>query len=215
MTLKLYEYWRSSAAYRLRIALNLKNVPYESVAINLHPDHREHLSPAYQALNPQMRVPAIEVEGEVIGQSMAILEWLDETWPDRARLLPEDPILRLKARAFAQTIASDVHPLNNPVVLSKLKQDYAATPDQVATWYRDWIEKGFAALEARYGQTSETRFLFGDAPSLAEICLIPQIYNARRFEVPLTEFPRLVEIDALCQSLPAFAAAAPEQVKPD
>ena len=213
MDVKLYDYWRSSASYRLRIALQMKGVSYESVSIDLHPDVAEHKSDAYRRINPQMRVPAIEVNGQVIGQSMAILEWIDETWPQPA-LLPDDSIMRLKARAFADTIACDVHPLNNPSVLSVLKTEYGAEPEAISRWYGAWIIRGFAALETQVGDDS-TPFLFGDTPGIAEICLVPQAYNARRFNVDMSPFPRLAAVDAACQELAAFKAAAPEAVKPD
>lgn len=212
MALKLYDYWRSSAAYRLRIALKLKDVDYLSVPIDLHPDVLAQKSEAYRALNPQMRVPAIEIDGEVIGQSMAILEWLEEKWPTPS-LLPQDPVQRLKVRAFADTIACDVHPLNNTSVLAVLRAEFGAGDAAISTWYADWITRGFAALEARVA-CQDTPFLFGDAPGLAEVCLVPQVYNARRFNVDLSAFPRLVEVDANCQDVPAFAAAAPEACKP-
>ncbi|MCF6329062.1 MAG: maleylacetoacetate isomerase [Henriciella sp.] len=210
--LKLYDYWRSSASYRLRIALEMKGVAFESITIDLHPNVREHQRDAYRRLNPQMRVPAIEVDGQVIGQSMAIMEWIDETWPEPS-LFPADSVARLKARAFANTIASDVHPLNNPSVLKILKDDFGADKAAIANWYGGWITRGFAALEAQT-PALETPFLFGDAPTIAEICLVPQVYNARRFEVDLSAFPRLVAVDAACQMHAAFQAASPEAVKP-
>lgn len=212
MALKLYDYWRSSAAYRLRIALHLKGVAFESVEISLHPDVRAQHSDKYRALNPQMRVPAIEVDGQVVGQSMAILEWLEETYPTPS-ILPADPLLRLRARALADTIACDVHPLNNPSVLNVLKGTYGADGDAISVWYADWITRGFTALEAQVAG-HDTPFLFGDAPTIAEITLIPQIYNAQRFDVDLTPFPTLMKIDAACRNLPAFAAATPEASKP-
>lgn len=212
MDVKIYDYWRSSASYRLRIALHLKGIEFEAEQVDLHPERKQHQSEAYRTLNPQMRVPALALDGEVIGQSMAILEWIEETWPSRP-ILPSDPVARLKARAFADTIACDVHPLNNPVILNTLKSDFQASPDSVSAWYAKWIQLGFEALEARYGG-SDTAFLFADYPTIAEICLVPQMYNARRFSVDLSAFPKLVEIDAKCQSLTQFRAAWPEANKP-
>lgn len=212
MAVKIYDYWRSSASYRLRIALHLKGVAFETIQVDLHPDQKEHQGSAYRALNPQMRVPAIEVDGETIGQSMAILEWIEETWP-QPPILPSDPVQRLKARAFADTIACDVHPLNNPSVLNELRFTFGADQAGVLGWYADWIRRGFSALETRYGSRS-SKFLFGDSPTIAEICLIPQIYNARRFNVDLSEYTELVDVDARCMALEAFQNASPEASKP-
>ena len=212
--LKLYDYWRSSAAYRLRIALNLKGVSYESVPVNIFPGTDEQLGDAYRAINPQMRVPAIEVGHRIANQSMAILEWLDDTWPDPA-ILPSDPWKKLQVRSFADVIACDIHPLNNLSVLAKLREQFGADKDAVADWYREWILRGFTALEAVAAKAgTSTTYLFTDEPTLAEICLVPQVSNARRFDTALAEFPRLVEIDAKCRELDAFARAAPEAVKP-
>ena len=214
MAITLYDYWRSSAAYRVRIGLNIKAAAYHSESISLHPRDNAHRAAPYREKNPQMRLPAIDIDGETVGQSLAILEWIEETYPDGPSLFPSRATARLKARAFAQTIACDIHPLNNPSVLNVLRDEYDASPEAISSWYADWIHRGFAALETRYGATRDGAFLFGDAPTIAEICLVPQIYNARRFEVPLEAYPNLVAVDAACQNIPAFAAAAPEQVKP-
>lgn len=211
MTVKLYDYWRSSSAYRVRIALNLKQVAYDSETVDLHPAVRAHLSPSYQAINAQMRVPAVALKEGVFGQSMAILEWIDETWPTPP-LLPRLPLLRLRARAFAQTISSDIQPLNTPAVLDEIRTRFGAGQDGLDAWYAHWIRRGFLALEADL-PSGPGRFLFGDAPTLAEITLVPQMYNARRFNVDLTDVPGLVDIDAACRDLPAFAKAAPEAVR--
>lgn len=210
---KLYTYWRSSAAYRLRIAFNLKGLDYESVDVNIAPGADEQLGEKYRALNPQMRVPTLEVDGQRAGQSMAILEWLEETHP-QPPLLPHDPWTRLEVRAFADVIACDIHPLNNLSVLKKIREDLGADGDGVNEWYRDWIIRGFNALEETAQARSGHAFLFGDAPTLAEVCLVPQVSNARRFDTDLSSFPRLVEVDARCRELDAFARAEPEAVKP-
>lgn len=215
MSLTLYDYWRSSAAYRVRIGLAIKGVAYTNIPVSLHPDDMAHTHPDYAALNPQQRVPALAVAGEIVGQSLAILEWLEETYPDAPPLLPNDPQQRLQARAFAMTIACDVHPLNNPCVLTVLRQSFGASQDQMHAWYSDWIMRGFSALEARYGVARQGDFLFGPEPGLAEICLVPQIYNARRFDVALEAFPNLMAVDAACRALKAFRCAAPEAHKPD
>lgn len=210
--IKLYDYWRSSACYRLRIGFNLKGIPFESEQVDLHPDVRQNASEAYSAINPQQRVPAVVIDGEVHTQSMAILDWMDRFRPEPA-FLPDTPPQRLRARAFAETIACDIHPLNNVSVLTYLRKELGADKDAVADWYASWILKGFEALEV-HARKSRSAFLFGDTPGLAEICLIPQIYNAWRYDVDLSRFPRLLEIDAACGTLEAFQRATPEAVKP-
>ena len=207
--IKLYDYWRSSAAYRVRIALNLKQAEYESVPVNILPGSDEHLTEKYRLVNPQQRVPAIEVGGRISGQSMAIIEWLDETFPGPA-LLPKDPWQRLQARAFADVIACDIHPLNNLSPLAVLRRDFGADEAAIAHWYQDWILRGFAALEEMTASFEAGPFLFGDAPGLGEIALVPQMANARRFITDLSDFPRLVALDEACLELIAFRKAAPE-----
>lgn len=209
--LKLYDYWRSSACYRMRIALNLKQISYATEEVSLHPDQLQQNSDEYRAINPQMRVPSIEIDGRVFGQSMALIEWLDETNPNPP-LLPTDPLERLSARGFADIVACDIHPLNNSSVLKYLREEFEAGADTVGVWYGTWVTRGFEALESLVPKRVD--FLFGDAPGLAEICLIPQIYNAQRFNIDLSAFPRLLEIDAACAEISAFAEAAPEAVKP-
>tara|TARA_R110000782_G_scaffold146735_2_gene239468 strand:- start:19 stop:666 length:648 start_codon:yes stop_codon:yes gene_type:complete len=212
--LKLYDYWRSSAAYRVRIALNLKEARYESIPVNIAPGRDEQLQDSYRLINPQMRVPSIEVDGRIAGQSLAIIEWIDETIPGPA-LLPEDPWVRLQARAFADTIACDIHPLNNLAVLAALRRDFGADDAAVKDWYHDWIRRGFTALELIARDLPDTPLLFGEKPTIAEICLVPQVANARRFDMDLTDYPRLVAVDAACREITAFARAAPEaQTRP-
>ncbi|MBA3067207.1 MAG: maleylacetoacetate isomerase [Hyphomonas sp.] len=209
--IRLYDYWRSSAAYRVRIALNLKGAPYERVPVNILPGADEQLGAEYRARNPQMRVPAIEVDGRMAGQSLAIIEWMDETLPGPA-LLPKDPWQRLQARAFANIIACDIHPLNNLSPLAVLRKDFGADEAAIGRWYRDWIVRGFTALEAMASDIKSGPFLFGDTPGLAEIVLVPQVANAHRFETDLTPFPLLVELDARCRALEPFRQAAPESL---
>lgn len=212
MSLTLYTYWRSSAAYRVRIALNLKGVAHERVPVNIAPGQDEQRGAAYLAVNPQGRVPALATPQGVAGQSMAILEWLDEVYPDPA-LLPRDPFERLKVRAFADTIACDIHPLNNLSVLSRLRTQFGADEAAINAWYQDWIIRGFAVLEPEVAALT-TPFFGGQTPGLAEIALVPQMANARRFKVDLAPFPALVALDARASVMPAFAEAAPE-VQPD
>ena len=213
--LLLFDYWRSSAAYRVRIALNLKDVRYESRAINLLPGQDEQLSAEYLLLNPQGRVPMISTARGDVVQSMAMLEWLDETHPEPP-LLPADPWARAEARAFAFTIACDVHPLNN---LSHPSGRFCSpvggmTRRALHEWGQFWVRRGCEVLEAQLADRPAHRYAFGDRPSLADICLVPQLYNARRMELDLSGFPNLTRIDQAARAHPAFAAAAPER-QPD
>ena len=211
--LKLYSYWRSSAAFRVRIALNLKGVEHEIIPVDIKPGVSEQKGDAYLRLNPQGRVPALDLgDGTVIGQSMAMLDWLEETCPEPA-LLPADPVARARCRSFANAIACDIHPLNNLSVLGALKDDLGADEAQVSKWYAKWIQRGFVALEA-VASSAKSDFLFGGYPSFAEICLVPQIWNARRFEVDLSAFPTLVALDRRCMEIEAFVLARPE-AQPD
>lgn len=205
--LVLYDYWRSSAAYRVRIALGLKGLAWDSRPINLAGG--EQAQSAYRALNPQGLVPALAVDGAVLTQSLAIIEYLEARWPEPA-LLPADPAARARAMARALVIAADVHPLANLRVLNTLRGEFSATEGQVQSWIHRWIDAGFAALEA---QAPDAGYFGGAAPDLSDICLVPQMYNARRFDLPLGPYPRLVRIDAALRELPAFAAAAPEAVR--
>jgi maleylacetoacetate isomerase len=210
--LKLYDYWRSSAAYRVRIGLNLKGVEYESVPINIMPGVDEQMREPYRSKNPQMRVPALETPQGVLAQSLAILVWLDQTYPDPP-LMPADPWLGAQVRAFATTIACDIHPLNNTSVLTRIKLEFSANDDHVGEWYRHWIKLGFAALEHQAAEHPDTKYVFGDAPSLADVMLVPQMANARRYKTDLSPFPRLVAWDANARQHPAFIKAAPENQK--
>ncbi|WP_135079669.1 maleylacetoacetate isomerase [Terasakiella sp. SH-1] len=209
--MKLYDYWRSSASYRLRIALNLKNIPYEHICVHLVKGGGQQHSADYKAKNPQGFVPALELEdGTILTQSMAILEYLDETHPTPA-LLPSDALGRAEVRSLAQVIASDIHPVNNLRILKYLAGELGVADEQKMTWYRHWITKGFEALEARLGNTG---FCYGDSPTLADICLIPQVYNAHRFNVDMTPFPKISAINENCLKIEAFDKAVPEN-QPD
>lgn len=207
--IRLYDYWRSSAAYRVRIALNLKGADYSLVPVNILPGADEQMSDDYARVNAQKRVPAIEVDGRISGQSMAILEWIEETLPGPA-LLPSDPWQRLRARAFADVIACDIHPLNNLSPLAYLRSEFGADETAVSGWYGEWIVRGFRALEPIAAEAAGRPFIFGDTPGIAEITLIPQVANARRFKVDMAEFPNLGAVDAACRELEAFSRAAPE-----
>jgi maleylacetoacetate isomerase len=208
---KVYTYFRSSAAYRLRIALNLKGLSGDLVSIHLQKDGGQHRKPEYRAINPQMRVPALKLDsGEVLTQSLAIIEYLDEVDP-QPPLLPRDPVARAKVRALALAIACDIHPLNNLAPLRYLKNELGQEQSKIDAWYHHWILEGFEALET---MVRPGPYAFGGEVTLADVCLVPQIYNARRLKVPLDRFPKLVAIDAACAKLPAFEQARPEN-QPD
>ncbi|MEI8275995.1 MAG: maleylacetoacetate isomerase [Hyphomicrobiales bacterium] len=209
--MKLYSYFRSSAAYRVRIALNLKGLPYEMVSIHLTKDGGHQRAPEFKAVNPQMRVPALKLSsGEVLTQSLAIIEYLDEINPERP-LLPADALARAKVRAVAQLIACDIHPLNNLIALQYLKRTLKHEQPEIDAWYHHWVIEGFTALEA---MMTPGPYACGAHVTLADICLVPQVYNARRLKVPLDRFPKIVAIDAACLKLPAFDKARPEN-QPD
>jgi len=209
--LKLYSYFRSSAAYRVRIALNLKGLSYEILTVHLTKDGGEQRRPEYRSINPQMRVPALAVSGgDVLTQSVAIIEYLEETHPEPP-LLPPDPVLRAKIRGIAQAIACDIHPLNNLVVLQYLKRTLEQEQATIDSWYAHWIASGFEAIEA---MIEPGPYAFGTEVSLADVCIVPQVANARRYKVPLENFPRIVAVDAACQKLAAFERARPEN-QPD
>lgn len=211
--IRLYDYPFSSAAYRVRIALNLKGAAYERLPINIAPGANEQLADTYRLINPQQKVPAIEVDGRIAGQSMAIIEWIDEMIAG-PRLLPDTAWARLQARAFADTIACDIHPLNNLSPRAYLRDQLGVSEPDVMTWYAHWITRGFQALELEAAAPRQTKYLFTDIPSIAEIALVPQMANARRFKVDITAFPALTALDAACRELDAFQRAAPETPPP-
>ncbi|HEY0086245.1 MAG TPA: maleylacetoacetate isomerase [Allosphingosinicella sp.] len=204
----LSDYWRSSASYRVRIALNLKGVAYQAHKVDLAAGGQSE--GAYQARNPQGFVPLLEIDGQRLTQSLAIIGYLDATRPEPP-LLPADPADAAHIQALALTIACDIHPLNNLRVLKQLTGPLAQGEEAKSAWIARWISEGFAALEA-LAASQAGRFLFGDAPTLADICLVPQMYNARRFGVPLDAYPLLVRADAEAAAHPAFAAAHPDAI---
>jgi maleylacetoacetate isomerase len=208
MTIRLYDYWRSSAAYRVRIALNLKGLAYQAVDTSLFDG--AHRTPDYIAKNPQGFVPMLEIGDLRLTQSLAIIEWLDATYP-APPLIPADPTLRAQVMAKALVIAADIHPVNNLRILKYLEGSLGIEEAKRDDWYRHWIAQGFTALEAM--ADAQAPFLGGDVVSIADICLIPQMANARRFNTPLDAYPILVRIDAACTALPAFQAAQPDVVK--
>lgn len=211
---RLHGYWRSTAAWRVRIALHLKGVDWEHRPVHLLRDGGEQRRPEFLALNPQGLVPALEIDGRVLTQSLAIIEYLEETRP-APPLLPGDPAGRARVRSLAQVVASDLHPLNNLRVLQYLDGRLHASEDQRAEWYRHWVAAGLAALEARLaGEPGTGRFCHGDLPGMADCCLVPQLYNARRYDCPLDAYPTLLRIESACLELDAFAAASPER-QPD
>ena len=209
--MKLYSYFRSSAAYRARIALNLKGIAYETVSVHLVKDGGHNYRPEYRAINPQMRVPMLVTDqGDRLIQSLAIIEYLDETYP-APPFLPKDPIGRAKVRGLAELIACDIHPLNNTSPLRYLKNVMGQEQSAIDTWYHHWILAGFEALE---GLIAAGPYACGNTVTIADICLVPQVANARRLKVPLDKFPKIVAVDAACLKLPAFDRARPEN-QPD
>lgn len=214
MRLTLYSYFRSTAAYRVRIALNLKGVPYTILPVHLVREGGEHRGAAYRTINPQMRVPALRVEREgaapvVLLQSPAILEWIEETFPEPA-LLPGDAEARARARAIAAIIGCDIHPLNNMGVLNYLRGPLAQTQAALDAWYAHWIHEGFQAIEALLAPDGEGPYALGPVPTLADVFVTGQVFNARRFAVPIEAYPRIRRAEAALRALPAVAAAAPE-----
>ncbi len=209
--MKLYSFFRSSAAYRVRIAFNLKDLSYETVAIHLQKEGGLNRKPSYRAVNPQMRVPTLALDsGEIITQSLAIIEYLDEVHP-RPPLLPRDSVERAQVRALALLVACDIHPLNNLSPLRYLKNELDQDQSRIDAWYCHWVREGFDALEA---MISPGPYACGADVTLADICLVPQVANARRLKVPLDAYPKIVAVDAACAGLPAFEQARPEN-QPD
>ncbi len=205
----LYDYWRSSASYRVRIALNLKGAAYKSVPTSLL--EGEHKAAEYVARNPQGFVPMLSIDGHDLTQSLAIIDYLDAKYPD-PKMVSANPADRAQTLAQALLIAADIHPINNLRVLKYLKEQMGQDQAAIDDWYRHWIVEGFTALEA---MAPEDGLFGGDLPNLADVCLVPQMANARRFNAPLEAFPKLVRIDAALTEMPAFRAAHPDMVNPE
>jgi maleylacetoacetate isomerase len=207
----LYTYWRSSAAYRARIALNLKGLEYEPRFVHLLRGGGEQFGPEYRALNPQSRVPTLVYDSETVTQSLAIMEYLEERHP-RPALLPPEPYARARVRSLALIVVSDIQPLQNTSVTGYLRGTIGATDEQLNAWLAEWIGRGLQAFEERLARDRETgAFCHGSEPTIADCCLVPQCYAARRFGIDLTRFPTLARIEGACTALPAFARAAPER----
>jgi len=214
--LKLYSYFRSSAAYRVRIALGLKGLAYDTIPVHLLKDGGQQHASAYRQANPQGLVPALQLadDGPVLAQSLAIIEYLDETQAGPA-LLPADALGRARVRALAQMVACDIHPLNNLRVLKYLKHELGVADTQKDAWYAHWVALGLQPVEDSLARSSDTgRFCHGDSPGLADCCLVPQVFNAQRFNCALDAYPTITRIVAACEQLPAFQQAAPG-VQPD
>lgn len=213
--MQLHGFFRSGTSHRLRIALNLKGLAYEQVAVDLRRD--QHLGAEYKALNPQGLVPTLVHDGRVLTQSPAIIEWLEERYPTPP-LLPADPDQRARVRALAAVVGCDIHPVNNRRILEALRKDFGADEAAVNAWCGRWIADGFDAIEAMLADEQRRAgpgvYCFGQAPSLAEVYLVPQVESARRFKVDVARWPRIAAVDAACAALPAFERAAPAR-QPD
>ena len=212
--LKLYSYFRSSASFRVRIALELKGLSYDYVPVHLLKEGGQQLKPEFRAVNPDGLVPALADGEHVLQQSLAILEYLDEVHPEPS-LLPGTALDRAYVRGLAQEIACEIHPLNNLRVLKYLKHTVGVTDEVKDAWYRHWIELGFASLQANLERSGKAgRFCFGDTPTLADLCLVPQVFNAHRFHIDVARYPAIAKIYEACMALPAFQKAEPKS-QPD
>jgi maleylacetoacetate isomerase len=212
--MKLYTFFRSSASYRVRIALNLKGLSYEQVPVHLRRGGGEQLQSAYRSINPQALVPTLDDRGRILTQSLAIIEYLEETHP-LPPLLPKDPVERALVRSMALLVACEIHPIQNLRVLNYLKKEYQTNDEQVNQWAQHWIDLGLGALEQMISrEPNPGKFCFGSTPTMADICLIPQLGNARRYGCNLSQYPKILTVEDACLALPAFFNATPEK-QPD
>lgn len=206
----LYDYFRSTACYRVRIALNLKKIAYETIEVHLVNNGGEQHSPQYHQVNPQELVPSLDINGHTLSQSLAIIDYLEETYPE-IPLFPKDPFTKATLKSMAFIVACDMHPLNNLRVLNRLKEQFKANEEQVLDWYHHWLKAGFDAFEEQLTRLERNKpICFGSEITLADVCLIPQVYNAKRFHFNMANYPIINEINEYCSTIPAFRNAAPE-----
>lgn len=206
----LYDYFRSTACYRVRIALNLKKIAYETIEVHLVNNGGEQHSPQYHQVNPQELVPSLDINGHTLSQSLAIIDYLEETYPE-IPLFPKDPFIKATLKSMAFIVACDMHPLNNLRVLNRLKEQFKANEEQVLDWYHHWLKAGFDAFEEQLTRLERNKpICFGSEITLADVCLIPQVYNAKRFHFDMVNYPIINEINEYCSTIPAFRNAAPE-----
>lgn len=207
--MKLYDYYRSTACYRVRIALNIKNISYKTIPVHLLGEQGGQHGDEYKEINPQQLVPTLDVHGDYLNQSIAIIEYLEEVKPDPA-LLPKDLLMRAQIRSLALMIACDMHPLNNLRVLHQLRQQFHATETHISQWYHHWLRLGFDAIETRLKKLPRNSpVCYGDTVTLADVCLIPQVYNAHRFQFPMDDYPIINTINEYCLTLHSFSKASP------
>ena len=208
----LYDYFRSTACYRVRITLNLKKIVYEKIEVHLVNNGGEQHSLQYHQINPQELVPSLDINGQILSQSMAIIDYLEEVYPE-IPLLPKDPFMKANLKSLALIVACDMHPLNNLRVLNRLKEQFKASQEQVMEWYHHWLKTGFDAFEEKLGTMKRDKpVCLGSEVSLADVCLIPQVYNAQRFHFDMASYPIINQINEYCLTLPAFHDAAPEAI---
>lgn len=205
----LYDYFRSTACYRVRLALHIKNIAFECIEVHLINNEGEQHRPEYHKINPQHLVPSLKINDQIITQSLAIIDYLEDVYP-KIPLLPVNPYIKASIKALALIVACDIHPINNLRVLNYLKEEFHANQEQITTWYHHWLKLGFDAFEIQLqGLERSKPVCFGATPTLADVCLIPQVYNAKRFDLDMTAYPLITEINDYCLTLPAFIKSQP------